>query len=98
VLKKYSASENTAASEVGDVVEIHRLAERFPESQRDEIQELATSCARVVVDEEWLLMKDGQTNLRAEALAYDLGRSIQDFEPNTESEKAVYAQSLGPFN
>lgn len=52
------------------------------------------SYARVVVDEEWPLMKGGQTSTRAGTLADDLRRSIEDFEPGTTTEQAVYAQEL----
>lgn len=52
------------------------------------------SYARVVVDEEWPLMKGGQTSTRAGTLVDDLRRSIEDFEPGTTTEQAVYAQEL----
>jgi hypothetical protein len=97
VLNKYTAAENIAAGEAGAAVEIHRLAEQFPEHKRDQIRELASSYVQVVVDEEWPLMRDGQVSPRAEALAYELGRTIDNFEPNTESEKEVYAQGLDRF-
>jgi hypothetical protein len=37
-------------------------------------------------------MRDGQTSRHAGTLADDLRRSIKDFEPNTATEQAVYAQ------
>jgi hypothetical protein len=52
------------------------------------------SYARAVVDEEWPLMRGGQTSPRAGTLADDLRRSIEDFEPSTATEQAVYAQEL----
>ena len=94
VFDKYNESRHTVASEARDIVQIHRLAEGFPEAQRDQIQDLARSYARVVVDEEWPLMREGQTSSSAETLAQELGSSTQDFEPSTESEKALYAQGL----
>jgi hypothetical protein len=39
-------------------------------------------------------MKGGQTSRRARTLADDLRRSIEDFEPGTSAEQAVYAQEL----
>jgi Protein of unknown function (DUF4239) len=94
VLNKYNLSENTVKSEASNVEELYWLAEQLPEPERDEIQELAVSYARVVVDEEWPLMKGGQTSPRAGTLADDLRRSIEDFEPGTATEQAVYAQEL----
>jgi hypothetical protein len=52
------------------------------------------SYARAVVDEEWPLVRGGQTSPRAGTLADDLQRSIEDFEPSTATEQAVYAQEL----
>lgn len=94
VLSKYNTSQNTAKSEASNVEELYWLAEQLPEPERGEIQELAVSYARVVVDEEWPLMREGQASPRAGALADDLRRSIEDFEPGTAAEQAVYAQEL----
>jgi hypothetical protein len=52
VLNKYNISQNMVKSEANNVEELYWLAEQLPESERDEIQELAVSYARVVVDEE----------------------------------------------
>jgi hypothetical protein len=94
VLNKYNTSQNTVKSEASNVEELYWLAEQLPEPKRDEIQDLAVSYARVVVDEEWPLMKGGQTSPRARTLADDLRRSIEDFEPGSSAEQAVYAQEL----
>jgi hypothetical protein len=94
VLNKYTTSQSTVAREAGSVEELYWLAEQFPEPERDQIQELAASYARVVVDEEWPLMRQGQESPRAGALADELRRSIQDFEPSTDAEQALYTQGL----
>lgn len=94
VLSKYNTSQNTVKSEASNVEELYWLAEQLPEPERGEIQELAVSYARAVVDEEWPLMRSGQTSPRAGTLADDLRRSIEDFEPGTAAEQAVYAQEL----
>lgn len=98
VLNKYTSSQSTAAREAGSIVEIHRLAEQLPEPPREGIQELATSYAQVVVDEEWPLMRGRETSLRAEALADDIAREIEGFEPGTNAEQALYAQALERVN
>jgi hypothetical protein len=94
VLNKYNTSHDTVKSEAGSVEELYWLAEQFPEPKRDQIQELAASYARAVVDEEWPLMRQGQESPRAGALADELRRSIQDFEPSTETEQTLYSQGL----
>lgn len=94
VLDKYTTAQNIVASEAGDIVEIHRLAEQFPETYRDQVQDLAESYAQVVIDEEWPMMRGGQTSTRADELLNELGIAIGSFEPGTDSERAVYAQGL----
>ena len=94
VLNKYVASQNAVESEAGSVEELYWLAEQFSEPKRDQIQQLATSYARAVVDEEWPLMGQGQASPRAEALANELRRSILDFQPSTDAEQALYSQEL----
>jgi Protein of unknown function (DUF4239) len=94
VLNKYNTSETTVKSEASNIEELYWLAEQLPESERDEIQGLAVSYARVVVDEEWPLMKGGQTSPRAGTLADDLRRRIEDFEPGTITEQTIYSQEL----
>jgi Protein of unknown function (DUF4239) len=94
VLDKYTTAQNTVTSEAADVVEIHRLAEQLPEIDRDHVQELAKSYTRVVVQEEWPMMGSGQSSSRADELVNELGRGIEDFEPGTDAERAVYAQGL----
>ena len=59
-LNKYTTSQTTVANEAGDVRALYYLAEQFPQSQRDQIQDLATTYARAVIDEEWPLMGKGQ--------------------------------------
>jgi hypothetical protein len=83
---KYNTSQNTVKSEASNVEELYWLAEQLPEPERGEIQEFAVAYARVVVDEEWPLVRDGLTNPNAEMLADELRRSIEDFEPGTTAE------------
>jgi hypothetical protein len=94
VLNKYTLSESTAKSEASNVEELYWLAQQLPDQKRGEIQELTASYARIVVDEEWPLMKEGQESPRADALANELRRSIEDFEPGTDAEQTVYSQEL----
>ena len=57
VLNKYTTSQTTVANEAGTVRSLYYLSGQFPQSQRDQLQGLATSYARAVVDEEWPLQR-----------------------------------------
>jgi hypothetical protein len=94
VWQQYDAAQRLAESEAAHVEALYRLAGGFPEPERSQVQDLAASYARVVVEEEWPLMAQGRTNPRAEALVAELQGSIQDFEPRTEAEQALQSEGL----
>ena len=73
--------------------ELHRLAEGFPEGERREVQELAESYARTVIEEGWPLMEDGRVSAKAGAISVELRRGVLTFEPGTDWEDDLYAQS-----
>jgi hypothetical protein len=94
VLNKYTTSQATVANEAGTVRSLYYLAGQFPQPQRDQIQDLATSYARAVVDEEWPLMEQGQPSPRAAALNQEITKSVDSFEPSTSPEQTLYSQAL----
>lgn len=95
VLNKYHAAQLTVQSEAGDLEEIYRLAEPLPEQQREAIQGLALSYARVVVDEEWSLMEQNSHSPRADALAEELRRRIQEgYKTTTGAEQQFFLEEL----
>ena len=94
VLNKYTTSQTTVANEAGDVRALYYLAGQFPEPQRDQIQGLATSYARAVIDEEWPLMGKGQPSPQAATLNQEITKSVTSFEPSTSPEQTLYSQAL----
>jgi hypothetical protein len=98
VLNKYNATRVTVQNEAADVARIYALAQQLPQSRRDEIRGLAESYARVVVEQEWPLMRQGQTSPRAQALAYELRSAIQEFKPATSAQQSIYDQELDAVN
>ncbi len=94
VWQQYDAAQRLAESEAAHVEALYRLAGSFPEPERGQVQGLAVSYARVVVEEEWPLMAQGRTSPRAEALAAEFRSSIQDFQPRTEAEQALRSEGL----
>jgi hypothetical protein len=94
VLNKYTNSQTTVANEAADVRALYYLAGQFPQPQRDQIQDLATSYARAVVDEEWPLMGKGQPSPKAAELNQEITKSVDGFEPSTSPEQALYSQAL----
>jgi hypothetical protein len=95
VLDEYSDAEQALQGEAGDVEEIYRLAEPLPEPKREQIQGLAASYARVVVGEEWPLMREEKTSPRADAISEELRRSIQEgYRTSTGAEQDLLGDEL----
>lgn len=94
VWERYEEARETADQEGAQLAEIYWLAGRFPDPHRSQVRQLAISYARVVVDEEWPLMQDGQASPEAWALMNQLRNSIQDFEPSTSTEEVLYDHGL----
>jgi hypothetical protein len=99
VLNKYHAAQLTVQSEAGDIEEIYKLAQPLSEPQREQIQGVAASYARVVVDEEWPLMRQGRWSSHADALADELRRRIQEgYKTSTGVEQQFFAEQLDVMN
>jgi hypothetical protein len=94
VLNNYNAARVAVQSETADLARIYELAQQLPESKREEIQGLAESYARVVVEQEWPLLPQGRFSPRAQELSDDLRSAIQEFEPSTTTEQIIYTQEL----
>ena len=95
VLGQYSDAQQALQSEAGDVEEIYRLAEPLPEPKREQIQGLATSYARVVVNEEWPLMEEDRTSPDAAALSEELRSSIQEgYRTSSGPEQDFFGEEL----
>jgi amino acid transporter len=94
VWQQYNTARQVVHSEAAAVEQVYRLAERFPEPDRTQIQELAISYARGTVDEEWSLMREGRSSPRVEANLDELRQSVQHYEPHTDAQDALYAAAL----
>ena len=94
VWEQLDTAQATTQREASDVEVIYRLAEQLPESDRSQVQALSRSYAQVVVDEEWPLLAHGQGSPRAQDTLDELRTSIQEFDPKTMGEQALYTQML----
>lgn len=98
VWQQFNTARLIAKQEAAAVEQIYHLAGRLSEPERTQVQEAAASYARGVVDEEWPSMKQGQTSARVETLLDELRRSVQDLEPHTDAEDALYAAALAELD
>ena len=94
VWEQLDTAQETTQHEASDVEVIYRLAEQLPESDRNQVQALSRSYAQLVVEEEWPLLAHGQGSPQAQDTLDELGRSIQEFDPQTMGEQTLYSQML----
>ena len=91
---QYDLAQKTVEAEASSVQELHRLAEGFPETERQDVQNLAESYARTVVEEGWPLMQEGRLSAEAGTISVELRRRVLAIEPRTDWEDDLYAQAL----
>jgi hypothetical protein len=102
VWEDFGSARETVEGEANATAEIFWLAHRLPEPERHQVQELAQSYAREVVEEEWPLMREGEAPLMEQGqatpngwvLVDDIRATLQGFEPGTPAEEALYAEGL----
>jgi hypothetical protein len=94
VWEDFAAARDTAETEASELDDVFRLAHQIPQPEGRQLQELARSYARVVVDEEWALMAQGHASPRAWDLLDEMSLSISKVEVRTSAQQAVYAEAL----
>ena len=90
----YQTAESTMESEANELAGIYFLANRFSDSDREQVHDLARSYARTVVEEEWPLMEQGKTSSRASSLLSELRLSLQNLDIRTDADLILYDQGL----
>jgi Protein of unknown function (DUF4239) len=94
VWEQWNAAAGRADEEASELAEVYWIADRMPESDGHHIQELARSYARVVVEEEWPLMRQGKSSQKAWELLDEIRSGVQDFQPSTPAQLVLYEQAL----
>jgi uncharacterized membrane-anchored protein len=98
VWQQFEVAAETTQREASALADIYWHGDDFSESDRHQVQELAHSYAQVVIEEEWPLMHEGQESPRAWAIVDELRTRIDNIEPGTASEQALYGQEVARFD
>jgi protein-S-isoprenylcysteine O-methyltransferase Ste14 len=94
VWQDYNTAQTNVESEANELAGVYFLASRLPEPERTHVQDLARMYARVVVEEEWPMMEQGQTSPRADSLIRQLRSKLLEFDPRTRGEQVLYERGL----
>lgn len=93
-LVRFERAVDVVQHESNALADIFLLAERLPAVERSRIQDSCRVYARQVVEQEWPAMARGRPSPEARKTAFELARSLDAFEPVTESQKAVFPMLL----
>ncbi len=93
-LVRFEHAIDVVQQESNSLADIFLLSEKLPDPQRDRLKEICKTYAHQVVEQEWPLMERGLMSVDARNTAFSLTRALNDFEPTTESQKAVYPMIL----
>jgi hypothetical protein len=94
VWQDYKIAQTNVESEANELAGVYFLASQLPEPERTRVQDLARIYARVVVEEEWPMMEQGQTSPHADSLVRELRLELLQFDPRNEGEQVLYERGL----
>ena len=94
VWQQYYTAHVTAQREASELAAIYWHAEELPTSERLQVQQYARSYARLVIEEEWPLMGEGQESSKAWDTVDKLRRSIDGFEPSTSTQETLHTRQV----
>ena len=98
VWQQFNTARQITQNEAASVQRLYRLAQRVPEPERDQVQDKAVSYARGVVEDEWPSMRRGVASQRVGTLLEELRRAVQEVEPHTSAQEALYAEALAELD
>lgn len=93
-LVRFEHAIDVVQNESNSLADIFLLAARLPEPERGRLQTACKTYAHQVVEDEWPLMAKGHASTTARKTAFELARSLDGFEPATESQKAIFPMLL----
>lgn len=89
-ISKFQHAVNVTEQEANALADIFLLSNKMPTQKREKVQQLCLQYADAVIDHEWSSMVQSKIYPPARKAAITLMKEINDFEPATEGEKAVY--------
>ena len=93
----FREAQRATVSEADAVGDLYQLAGQLPEPESQRIQELCRSYARVVAEDEWSLLRGdraGRGSPHAQALADEIVKTVERFEPTTNTQQTLYGQGI----
>lgn len=94
VWQEFDNTRTTVEHEANEVAAIYQIAGQIGRSQGQQVQDLSRSYAEIVVNQEWPLMANGRESQQAWDTLAQLGKTIEQIQPQDAREQALYGQLL----
>jgi hypothetical protein len=91
-MAKFQVARDTTSHEANALMDIFLLSECLPSDRKQVTRQLCFDYAREVQDNEWKAMDNGAYSQKARKLVVKLTKTLVDFEPISENQKAIYPQ------
>jgi hypothetical protein len=92
---RFDQAVDIVEDEANSISELLYLSGRMPAATSAMIMQQAIDYINLVTEREWPLLREGRYLDEAHESAFRLMRATRDWEPVSESEKAVYATAIG---
>ena len=96
--QNYGDTQSSVSSEADALAAIVRDSGAFPQPDRDAVRSGVGAYVRVVVDEEWPRMREGEDSARAWAAVDGIFAALQAFEPTSARTRAFYDDAVRQLN
>lgn len=97
VHEAYNGARAAASAEANAVGDLYLFIQSVDDPREGEIEQRIEDYTRVVVTEEWPALAGGGSSQRAWTLFYDIAALIDDLQPETRREQALYNHILAGF-
>jgi hypothetical protein len=93
-MQQYQRAREVTEKEANNLVDVFILSAKLPEPKCSEVRAMCSQYANQVIETEWQLMTVGTQCPVAQGKAISLMRTLLDFQPGTDNEKALYPQMV----
>ncbi len=98
VWTQYVMASNTVQQEASSIADLHHLAGAFPAPARTKIQDGVDKYIRLVIEQEWPLMRSGGHSQAAYDASYEVLNVITSLKPTSSEEIMLQSHALDAAN
>lgn len=98
VWQTYSDTSKTVSEEATALAALYRDVSSYPETIRPQLQQELSSYTQYIVKEAWPLQQRGQVPRGGVEIMNRFQAALVSFEPVTESQKLLHAETLRAYN